>query len=115
MNPKWLIGLGTLFVVGTLLSGLLEQQYFGSNEAGVFYRLLTSYKEIEFTNPLIALGTFVSVAWTYIKDIWAMFWWNYAFFEGSWEIVKYAIFWPISIGLVVSLVLAAVRGVSTGG
>jgi len=101
-------------VAGTLLSGLLEQQYLGSAEAGVFYRLLTGYKEIEFTNPLVAVGTFVSVGWEYVKAIWTMFWWNYAFFEGTWGIVKYAIFWPISIGLIVSLVLAAVRGVSSG-
>lgn len=105
--------MATLFIACSLLSGLLEWQYLGTSQAGVFYRLLTDYKEIEFTNPLVAVGTFVSVGWEYIKTIWAMFWWDYAFFDGYWAILKYAIFYPISIGLIVSLVLSAIRGVSS--
>jgi len=95
------------------LSGVIEQQYFGTTEAGVFYHLLTDYKELSFTNPLVAVGTFVTVTWSYIKTIWAMFWFDYAFFEGYWEIVRY-FFWCISLGVIVSLILAAVRGVSSG-
>lgn len=114
MSPKWIIGLATLFIAGTVLSGLLELQYLGSAEAGLFYRLTHNYEAIEFTNPLVALGTFATVAWAYIGDIWTMFIWDYAFFEGSWSIFRYLIFWPISIGLIVSLILAAIRGVSSG-
>lgn len=113
MHPKWLISLLIIFVGGTLLSGLLEQQYLGSGETGVIFRLLNNYKEIEFTNPLVALGTFVTVAWSYIQTLWAIFWWDYAFFHGSWAIFRY-FFMSISVGIVVSLVLAAVRGVSSG-
>lgn len=113
MNPKWLIGLGMLFIVLTIFNGMIEQSYVGTGKTSVFYSLLSSYSEASFSNPLIAIGSVLSVVWGTIQMVWAMFIFDYAQFEGAWQIVRFAFFLPISIALVVSLILSAVRGVSS--
>lgn len=112
MPPKWIIAMSMTFVVCMLINGWIEMQYLGNANAGVLHTLFTGYQEIEFTNPIIAIGSFVSVAWTYIRLVFAVLTWDYAFFHDAWEIFRY-IFMCISIGITVSLVLA-VRGTSSG-
>lgn len=114
MNPKWIVGLGMLFIVLSIFNGIIEQSYIGSGKTNVFYTLLSSYSEASFSNPLIAIGSIVNVVWGTIQTVWAMFIFDYAQFEGSWQIVRFAFFLPISVALVVSLILSAVRGVSSG-
>lgn len=113
MKPGWLIGIGMLFISLSVVSGILEQQYLGRDDAGLLYRLLNSYSEINFGNPLVAIGSMVTGSWQAIGALWGMFWFSYAFFEGTWQIVRFAVFLPISVALAVSLVLAGVRGVSS--
>jgi len=100
-----------MFVICTLVNGWIEMEYLGNSNAGLLHTLFTGYREIEFTNPIIAVGSFISVVWTYIKAAFDIMTWNYAFFYGYWEIVRY-IFMCISIGVTVSLILAA-RGTSS--
>jgi hypothetical protein len=110
---KWLIALAILFVVGSLLSGIIEQQYLGSSQVGVLHGLIGGYEQVDFSNPLIGIGSLLSIVWNSFKALWNMFWWNYAFFDGEWVIIKYALFWPISFGMVITLVLSLTRGIST--
>jgi len=91
-NPKWIIGLMTLFVVFSLISGLIEWAY-GSEVT----KLTTLMKP--------------SLSISYVENLWNMFWFNYPFFSGHYAVVKYAIFWPISIGLIVSFVVMVVSGI----
>ena len=95
-----------------MLSGILEMLYLTPQEAGILYRLLYGYKEISFSNPLIAVVTLISVAWEYIKTLWDILSWNYAFFDGYWAIVRF-FFIGISVGIVASLILSVTRGVSS--
>jgi hypothetical protein len=90
-----------LFLAGTLISGILEQQYLGTSDAGLFHSLLSNYKEVSWWN----IGSIISVAWSYTVLIWRLFWWDYSFWYGAWEIVRYFC-WCISVGIVVSLVLS---------
>jgi len=113
MSIKWVIALMTGFVILSLLSGIIEMQYLEPGETGVLQTILTSPKVTTINNPLTAPFTFLSVAWNIIKALWSAFWWNYAFFQGYWVIVKYAIFWPISVGLIVAIIMA-LRGVASG-
>lgn len=86
-NPKWPIGIAALFVAFTILANIIEGVYgVGVSRLEIFF------------NP------FSVAPWTYIDNVWGMLWFSYpALFHGPWLIVKYAVFWPISIGLIVSL------------
>jgi hypothetical protein len=108
MAPKWIIALATLFLAGTIISGILEQSYLGSADAGMFHDLLSKYKELSWN-----FLTIISVAWSYIVLVWRMFWWDYSFWYGSWEIIRFFC-WTISIGIIVSLILSITRGTSSG-
>jgi len=107
MAPKWIISLATLFLAGTIISGILEQSYLGTSDAGMFHDLLSKYKELSWN-----FLTIISVAWSYIVLVWKMFWWDYSFWYGSWEIIRFFC-WTISIGIIVSLILSITRGTSS--
>ena len=113
MSIKWIIGLMTAFVFLSLLSGVMEMQYLGTSDAGILHNIITAPQVTSFNNPLTAPIAFASAAWNIAKALWAAFWWDYAFFQGYWVIFKYAIFWPISIGIIIAFVLA-IRGVPSG-
>ena len=87
-QPNWLIGIATLFVVLTLVCGVLEGTYLGPGEIGLLKTLIT-------WPGIWGIPTWIAAAWH-------MLWFDYACFYGDWLILKYAIFWPISVGLVVS-------------
>jgi len=88
-NAKWIIGLGTAFVLMTVLSMILEGVY------GTGSTVLGSFLSPVFWPP--------SAAWGYVKAIWAILMFDYSFFYGHWVIFRYAIFIPISAGLIVAL------------
>jgi len=103
-NPKWLIGLGTAFILLTLLSSTLEGAYISGTEVSRLSMFLNPHGL--FTQPL-----------TWLSNLWGMLWFDYSFFHGSWLIFKYALFWPISFGLIVSFgaqvaltVVSGIRG-----
>jgi len=101
----------TLYVVGTMLSGIMEQTYFGGTEAA---RLTVLMTEPSFSSSFGFLGTtvmLVDFAWEWLVNLWSMLWWDYAFFQGQWLILKYAIFIPISIKIITGVV-AMMRGTS---
>lgn len=107
MHPKWIIALAMLFLAGTIISGILEQSYLGTSDAGMFHDLLSKYKELSWN-----FITIISVTWSYIVLVWKMFWWDYSFWYGSWEIIRFFC-WTISIGIIVSLILSITRGTSS--
>lgn len=112
MNPKWIIGLLMLFILAAIFSGIMEQTYVGTAEETILERLM-SPNFPEFSSPLGAITGFISLTWGWIQALWDVFTWNYAMYQGDWAIVRWVFLLPLSIGLVVSLVLAAVRGVSS--
>jgi len=110
MRITWVVGLLLLFLVGTLISITLEGEYIGTDTTNVFYKLMRPDFG-QFTNPLSAIGGFFLLVWDWLQAFWSVFWWDYSFFVGTWAILKY-VGWCISIGIVVSLVLA-IRGTSS--
>ena len=113
MSPKWVIFFGWLFLVGVLTAGVAEQQYLSASDAGIFQGLFESYQEIQFTNPIIAIGTMVMTGWEAIVLVFRILMWDYACFEGAWIIFRvFGI--AISVGFITSLVLTVTRGVPSG-
>lgn len=97
-NPKWLIGILTLFIMFTLISGLIEGAYLGPNEVTTLQNFVRP--------PLTEPGKM----WTWLTEhVWDVLWFDYAFFSGGWVIFKYAIFWPISAGILVSYLALLVQ------
>ena len=99
-NPKWIITLVTLFVVFTIICGIVDGTY-GVNPSKLSVLLLPDWKHIT----------------TWFGNLWDILWFNYSFFDGPWVIVKYVLFWPVSIGLVVSFgatMLVGLAGIIKG-
>lgn len=92
-NPKYIIGLFMLFGVCTIIMGIIEGIPYGSDETTKLYDLM---------KPSFSLG--------YLGNLWDMFWFDYPFLTGNLLYVKYVIFWPMSIGLIVSFVVGIVSG-----
>ncbi|GAH55757.1 unnamed protein product [marine sediment metagenome] len=133
MRMTWIVGLAMLFFIGTGISMTLENEYIGSEgvqyedkygnpcdiddpgakPVGVISTFYTLVKPdfAQFTNPLQAIGGFFVLAWNWIVALWKVFWWDYAFFTGTWAILKY-LGWAISLGVIVALIMA-IRGVGS--
>jgi hypothetical protein len=122
MRIYLLIGLAFLWIIGTTISLTLEGAYFGQEaqydsegtRIGTVSTLdrLMSPDFSEMTNPItFVIGVF-NIVWDYLGILWNMLWWNYVMFTGVWAILQY-IGWCISLGVVISLVLA-IRGTPSG-
>ena len=111
MRTSWMAGFGLLFFCGMLISLTIEGLYMGTDTTNVFYRVMNPNFG-SFSNPLLAIGGFFIMVWTWIQALWAILWWDYSFLTGSWEILRYA-GWSVTIAMVVSIVLA-VRGTGSG-
>lgn len=109
-NPKWLIGILMAFIVLTLISGVIEGTYIGADE-------VTTLKD--FVRPPLSSP---SSMYTWLTEtLWTVLWFDYAFFHGGWSIFRYAIFLPVSAGVVISYgailiqaMIVALRSVAGG-
>jgi len=114
MKTSWLIGIFTLFIVLSLISGIIELAYLGGSEnhSNVFSTIFATKID---TSTSIWGTLWSSLVFTkdLIVAVWSAFWFDYAFFTGQYQIFRWAFFLPVSIGLIVSLIFAA-RGTSSG-
>jgi hypothetical protein len=114
LKTSWLIGVLALFIVMSLISGILELQYLSgtADQEGIFERL--------FAPPVVTSGNVIGIVWSGITTtwdsltaFWDLLWFNYTFFTGAYGIVRWIVFFPISIALILTLSLAAIRGVGS--
>lgn len=114
MKPGWIIGFVMAFVIMSVIASICEMNTISAGDMTKLQQLLQPDFP-DYKIPIIGqVAGFISVAWDYIKILWSMFWFDYPFFEGAWALARYILFIPISIGMVVTLVLATIRGVSSG-
>jgi len=113
MKTSWFIGLFTLFITLSILSGIMEMVYLGGSEdhSNVISTLMTAQIDTS-TGLLGILWSSIILTKDIIVAIWAALWFDYAFFEGQYQIIRWAFFFPVSIGLIISL-LMAIRGTSS--
>lgn len=111
MHPKWFIALGLLFVVGSMWSGICEQQYLGGETAGVFYSVMDTFNSLSFDNPLSAGWSLFIGTWTIIQCAVQMLLWDYAFFTGYLVIFR-LLGIVVSVSLIISLIIA-LKGASS--
>ena len=106
-----IIGLVMFTGIATVICGICEQQYFGEAEASRLTILLTSPS---FGESLGIFGTITAVVdftWSWFVNLLGMMFFDYSFFQGQWQIVRYILFIPIGIGIISSIV-AMIRGTS---
>lgn len=111
MKTSWFIGLFMLFGMLQLISGVIEMTTLGEGEVSTLQALMTA-PVVDLSNPISALTSVMSVGWDYLGNLWDVFWFNYSFFQGQWLLVKYIVFIPISIAMIISLVMM-LRGVGS--
>lgn len=112
MAVKWLVGMGMIYVVLTVVSGISEGTYFGGTGVATIWSAMTGFQAIDVTNPLTAVGGILIQVWQIMVGIFEMLTWKFSFFVGVWAIFRY-ILCAISLGIIISLILA-LRGVSSG-
>ncbi len=118
MKMGWVVGLWMVFIGGAFLSGILEMQYLsgsGSYSASSIFNNLMTVPAVPDTGLLgfvETIGAIVVVTWNWVLAFINALFWNWTFLQGSWAIVKWILLYPLSIGCVVSLVLA-IRGSSS--
>lgn len=121
MATKWLIGIIMVYVIGGIVCLVAEYLAFQSSSSTYItqeatnnlYSLINSVEGISFTNPLTALTDILVNIWTITQVLFRILIWDFSFFNASgYEIIKYVVFWPLSIGFFVSFILA-VRGTSS--
>jgi hypothetical protein len=107
------MGIAILLIMFNLIGAICESSAVPEGEMTKLEQLLhPEFPEVNI--PVIdnITGVF-KVAWNYIQILWDMFLWDYPFFTGSYVFFRW-LFIAISVGIVVSLVLATFRGVSSG-
>lgn len=85
----------------------------GENATGTLWSAMSSFQAVDFSNPVLAVWNIMLAAKDFMVAIFKMLIWDYAFLEGTWAVVKYALFWPISLALIFSIIMA-IRGTSSG-
>ena len=112
MHPKLIMFCVFIFVVGTLLSLIIEGGYFGSQEVGIMNQL-TGYTTLQiagtgiWTVPKLVVGFFT-------HGLPKLIMWDYGFLEGEAAIFKWIVLYPISAGVVWGIALVfipAVQGI----
>lgn len=105
MKTSWWIGFIMAFVLLSVIFGVAEMQYLGGSGTSRLETLFfADFGQAEDFAGWVSL--FVSGSITWIKNLWDMFWWNYAGLDGQWSIVKWVLLYPVSLGLIISIILA---------
>jgi len=92
-----------IWVVASIMGGVMEQQYLGTTEAGVLNGVMgfntvtedTDFGETEIPGPIAGIKN--GIGW--LSSLWALITFQFAFIYGPWIIVKWIILFPI-IGIV---------------
>ena len=113
---KWTIFIMILFIGGSLISGMLEVVYLGDTEAsvlgGLWGGLETGQSESGITGFVSKAIGVISWGAALPGVLWSMVTFDYAMFEGTYQIVRY-FFWAIGLAWLLSTATAFIRGVSS--
>lgn len=106
-----MISAGMIFIVCSLLAGVLEMWYLQQHEVSTLWAAMSAFDAVDLGNPLAAASGVVVGIWNLVKATFQMLTWDYAFFDGYWLVVRY-FFMTISLGVIVALFLS-LRGTSS--
>ena len=114
MKMSWLIGITSLFIVLSLISGVIEGVYLGGAEDTQTVLESLFSPATPSTTTLLGIDvTALAATWNWFTALFGLLFFDYAFFDGEWQIIRWIIFIPVGLATVISIVLALVRGVSS--
>lgn len=93
------------------LNGMIEQTYLGSTEMGVLAVLMSPVLAIA-NDPIGGIFSSIATSPEYLDAIWSMFWFDYAQFHGEFGIFRLILI-GFSVGIIISLTITILRGVSS--
>lgn len=104
MQTKWIVFLVAIYLFGVLFGGMIEGTYLGDDDASLLEEVIgvDSYSVMGISIPK------PSTAW--LTSLGKMMLWDFAFFKdvdgtpNEWAIIKWLLFIPISLGLMVTFV-----------
>ena len=110
MASKWLIGVTMLFLIGTVVCNVIEfQAPIGSpgteGSAGWYvWTALNSWELVKISDMSSWWNIMVGLE-NIMVALWHMLLWQYNFLEGDWWLIRWILLFPISVGLVFSLLI----------
>lgn len=113
MATKWMIFCIQLWVIGTIICGVVEFSYFTQGNTDTLFQFLNTVEGVSFSNPITMVYDIIITVWALVQMLLKLLLWDYSFFTGSLAIVRYVFFIPISIGVFLSFIFA-LRGTSSG-
>lgn len=112
MSSKIVMFCVFLFVIGTLVSLIIEGTFIGSGEEMDVLRALTGYSNTEIAGGGVIVIPKVGLAF-FAVGLPKVIMWDYSFLEGGWGIFKWILLYPISAGVVYAFGLL-IFNVATG-
>lgn len=105
------IGVITAWILGQLISFVVELQTFGAVDQTTWYTL-THPQIAETTSSLGVITGFVNGGWDWLVALGDMLTWNYAFFQGWLQIFRFVILIPLTVGFF-WMIISLLRGASS--
>ena len=104
MDNKWVIFAVCLWVIGMFFGATFDKVDIGTYQpAGTpmatTLDYLTNMKNISYTTSSSGTWSFVGLNTNYFKTLWQMMTFDFGFFEGDAEIVRWIVLIPISVGI----------------
>jgi len=108
----FLIGVISLWVIGTLIAGVCAMAWAGEGVSTPLDTLMRPLMASSLWEGIIsAIGTVFSA--DFWNALWQMLSWSYPFGGTFWLLVRYILLIPLSIAVAFSIGLATIRGVSS--
>jgi len=112
MKVGWLIGIISLWVIGTLVAGICANAWAAPDIVTPLDTLMRPLMATSLWQGIIsAIGTVFSA--DFWDALWQMVAWSYPFGGTFWLLIRYLLLIPLSIAVVFSIGLATIRGVSS--
>jgi len=98
MNPKLLMFVSFVFLLGTLCCLVIEGSYFGEAEIGIVNEL-TGYNIIQVSGA--GVWSIAKMGWGFLTHgVPKMIMWDYNFFQGAYIIIRIFLIMTLSVGVV---------------
>lgn len=114
MSTRWIMGLAVLFFFLSMLSSIIEGLYMTEGTTVTLYSVMQHIKGINLANPFGAAYDIVIGVKLFLQALWVMFIWDYSFFTGTWEIVRYFLM-TVSSAIFIFFMFEVYRTVKIGG
>ncbi len=98
MNPKLIMFVSFIFLLGTFICLIIDSTYFGDRELDIV-NSLTGYNTVQISGA--GIWMIPKLAWGFlIHGLPNLLLWQYSFFEGGYFIIRLVLIMTLSVGLV---------------